>query len=149
MDMTVARCGRLVALTILVIGLSNCSSEVNDPAEESAIADHKAEDLPVPVSIIQLKTAPEKFVGRWVRVLGFGQFGFEVSHLYASKEAAKYGDSSQELFVAGRYSKEGLNGKFVSVEAKFACYPDNDATTCVLEETRAIHPAPSFDVDEP
>jgi hypothetical protein len=98
--------------------------EKTEEARESSAVD-VWRDGATDVSIIQLISNPEKFDGKYVRLIGFVRVAFEGDAIYLHEDDYKYGLTKNGLWLnltKDIYEKEGqkFDRKYVLVEGTFS-----------------------------
>lgn len=110
--------------TITVVIVINKNSSTNNITPTSYGTTNKE---PEEVSVISLLSTPEKYDGRFVRVIGVGCIKFEGYAFYLSKDDYKYNVTKNALWMDLDYKSlntsdkelEKWNGKYVLVEGIF------------------------------
>jgi hypothetical protein len=129
------RCFVIALLVFLMVCFTACSSTVsqttsnaqkteNPKNSSESPALNPTDDRVTDVSIIQLISNPEKFDGRYVRIIGFVRLEFEGDAIYLHHDDYKYGIYSNGLWLnitKGCCGKDlkSADRKYVLVEGTF------------------------------
>ncbi len=108
---------------VSIVGCSSHASETGKRGTESALPSEPPPAEVTDVSIIQLVATPEKYHGKFVRVIGFVRLEFEGNAIYLHHEDLKYGLTKNGLWLSVtdqiRKDRDKYTDKYVLVEGTF------------------------------